>query len=488
MPVDNIPPVCPHCGAFVDLQDPTCHNCDSSPTEETPNYCPSGFYEVVLSDEYIRGMREDMVGSWSRGVQVLMSDQVVRPVYYCQEVEMPEPSQPVVAFTEQTEAEAPPEGASCFECGRVIDTSTGEGQEWYYTFHDSPRAVCRSCRESLSYVYRLCGECNRVVRRIHHVYDDRGLDTGMQMCDNCLADNELEVCEECGCAYPEHQMEDTMCPTCHESLRLQDAIHGYHCAPKTNAWWGGGRGEAGKRFHGFELEVEWNHPGYDSDKLRELAAEFKSMWPEGYVYIEHDGSLNNGFEIITAPQTLAHFRKEANRWAEALHWLKDHDFISHSTSSCGLHVHMGREHFGNLESVRNLNITKLLYIYEVFWTDILRLSRRSASSAREWADRYFTTDLKDLDGIVNRKGDCARYRAINLDPDNTVEFRIFRGTLIPETLIGTIEFVHAMAQSARNLSVGSIQKVSSLRDFLERGTQGHLRKEAVDLLDARSIR
>lgn len=51
-----------------------------------------------------------------------------------------------------------------------------------------------------------------------------------------------------------------------------------------------------------------------------------------------------------------------------------------------------------------------------------------------------------------KKAGLGRYTAVNLMPENTIEFRIFRGTLRYETFMATIEFTHYLCELARKLS------------------------------------
>ena len=51
-----------------------------------------------------------------------------------------------------------------------------------------------------------------------------------------------------------------------------------------------------------------------------------------------------------------------------------------------------------------------------------------------------------------KKTGLGMYTAVNLKPENTIEFRIFRGTLRYETFIATIEFTHYLCQLAKDLS------------------------------------
>ena len=60
-----------------------------------------------------------------------------------------------------------------------------------------------------------------------------------------------------------------------------------------------------------------------------------------------------------------------------------------------------------------------------------------------------------------------RYVAVNLENYNTVEFRLFRGTLRYKTFIATLQLVDEICQSAINLTDREMEDMSWL-DFVER--------------------
>ena len=63
------------------------------------------------------------------------------------------------------------------------------------------------------------------------------------------------------------------------------------------------------------------------------------------VYCKHDGSLDDGFEIVTHPMTLA-FHQTRMPWRIILQEAIDMGYSSHQACTCGLHVHVNRDAFG----------------------------------------------------------------------------------------------------------------------------------------------
>ena len=66
-----------------------------------------------------------------------------------------------------------------------------------------------------------------------------------------------------------------------------------------------------------------------------------------------------------------------------------------------------------------------------------------------------------------------RYTAVNLTNDETIEIRIFRGTLKLNTLLATLQMVNAMCDVALSLSDEELQALS-WHDFLNRVYQPEL--------------
>ena len=59
----------------------------------------------------------------------------------------------------------------------------------------------------------------------------------------------------------------------------------------------------------------------------------------GFALCKHDGSLENGFEIVTAPATLSVHK---DRWAKFCEKNYADSLSSWNTATCGMHVHVGQ--------------------------------------------------------------------------------------------------------------------------------------------------
>lgn len=196
-----------------------------------------------------------------------------------------------------------------------------------------------------------------------------------------------------------------------------------------------------KRFLGVELEVEMaDRYAERSYKARQLNELINGGDVGKKVFFENDGSLTNGFEVVTNPMSLPAHR-------ELWKWLQDKSatkgLISHkgrdslNSSSCGLHVHVNRD------SLTKLQIAKMVAFVnnpdnQEFITALARRYGQAATGyCRIKADKAKV-------GKAAQSED--RYEAVNVTPRHTIEFRIFRGTLKYESLVAAIEFVHALCE------------------------------------------
>ena len=73
----------------------------------------------------------------------------------------------------------------------------------------------------------------------------------------------------------------------------------------------------------------------------------------------------------------------------------------------------------------------------------MNFSRRDFSRLREWArkpDCEMVPGDSEMD-IINKSKRVGRYNAVNLNNRNTVEFRLFRGTLKVDTIKATLQML-----------------------------------------------
>jgi hypothetical protein len=78
---------------------------------------------------------------------------------------------------------------------------------------------------------------------------------------------------------------------------------------------------------------------------------------------------------------------------------------------------------------------------------VLSVSRRRPDCLQQWSATKLDCKLSAM--VLNNTQSQGRYHAINFCPPNTIECRIFRGTLSPTGFFANMEFVEAAFQFSR---------------------------------------
>jgi len=193
-------------------------------------------------------------------------------------------------------------------------------------------------------------------------------------------------------------------------------------------------------FYGIEIEVEQNIRVASVD--RDTAAEDLEAAMGGLVYCKHDGSLRQGFEIVSHPFSWEWFVKHKDAF-KPVFALGRKGYRSYDTSTCGFHVHMSRDSIGALGTFKLLEFA---YRWPSFW---FRLSNRSTErKMNAWAS------CRPADGAAYSRnrikrttkakiGSPQRYSAVNVTA-KTVEIRIFRGIIAKIGFMRTMECCRAL--------------------------------------------
>ena len=307
------------------------------------------------------------------------------------------------------------------------------------------------CPECLSRETILCSHCGE---RIWNM-DNSGT-LGMPLCSDCY-DDHYTSCVECGRiihsedAYYEDGSDEPLCYRCYESNSGHDYIEDYYYKPEP-IFYG-----QGKRYFGVELEVDCGGEVDDN-----AAAVMKIGNGNGleHIYCKHDGSLEEGFEIVTHPMTLDYHLNEMP-WKNVLTRLKTLSYLSHQAGTCGLHIHVNRNSLGETYETQEATIARILYFFERHWEELLKFSRRSKYQLERWAARYGYKDKpKDILDHAKTGANNGRYSCVNLQNCHTVEFRMFRGTLKLNTIIATLQLVNRICDVAFSLSDDEIKDMS----------------------------
>lgn len=323
----------------------------------------------------------------------------------------------------------------CCRCNAELDVSEA------YLFQNE--LYCESCLYEITYICDECGE--RILRE-----DDAG-DEDTVLCQHCR-DNHYCTCAGCGILVHQNNVyTENGCNYCHSCYaELKDsAIEDYSYKPCPVF-----HGTAG-RYFGVELELdEGGESGDNASALMDIANAGADN-----IYIKRDGSLNEGFEIVTHPMSLEYHQKEMP-WQSVLQEAVSMGYTSHKAETCGLHVHVNRTSLGADEEAQEACISRILFFVEKHWEELLKFSRRTENQLNRWAHRYgYKPNAKELLDHA-KSSDLGRYACINLQNRNTIEFRIFRGTLKYNTLIATLQMVEKICDVAFLLSDSQMAALS----------------------------
>lgn len=319
----------------------------------------------------------------------------------------------------------------CEECDSAYVDGADEIGEAYVGWHyrtrtNITRILCDDCAFT-------CADCSERFDAGGDTYENSSSD---RICERC-AEN-YYTCDDCGCVIHADDTrgndDGTYCSDCFRESD-EDGIysHEYKPSPEFHA----AQGElttARNVFYGVEIEVEG---GSDASIVNHDA-----------FYCKRDGSLDDGFEIVSHPCT---FKWWASQPLDFLPRLSRAGYRSYDTETCGLHIHVSRDAFTTAE------IARLAKFFRNSADFIFKVSRRRSREAmNQWA-RIDSNDDAHLERKVNNRYDCFRYEALNLSCAHTLEFRLFRGTINVSAVKRNIAFTHTLCQYAKTTGLLNAQ-------------------------------
>lgn len=332
---------------------------------------------------------------------------------------------------------------TCDDCGDVVFVNhTG-----FYPNLDA--VICDDCRYDH---YFVCDDCGELVNNEDAYYIES---SDIYICESCYDDHYV-TCANCGAIihYDDAYYDDWdyYCENCCPDEAIYD--YGYKPTPifsKLDA-------DKNPLYMGFELEVD---DGNDCGGFAEwISKEFSTKSGENLLYCKHDGSLDDGFEIVSHPSTLAYYKSlEIFERISQKNVEGSYCFKSDQTSTCGLHVHVSRNFFGDNDDEQELNIAKIIILLNRFWTGYLANFTRRRGNYR-WCELNTISTLIEGEGEVAIAKKCTktntRYVALNLENRNTIEFRIFKGSLNPTTVYASLELVDRICRYAKSKTLTKV--------------------------------
>jgi hypothetical protein len=294
---------------------------------------------------------------------------------------------------------------------------------------------CQSCTENNAY---WCDEGDHYFTGDTYGTDD----SDSTMCERCYERN-TTYCEDCDSVYLHG------CDYNHDQDMDSRIIHDYSYRPDPIFY--SSEDEQTRLYFGIEVETEARGQDYGT---RRVAAEFASrLEAERLAYLKSDGSLDCGFEIVSHPMSHSYFMNDANNLWDTISRLKiDYNMIAWGTKTCGLHIHISRAGFsGGSHQHRFL---QLVYNNQDFYE--VMAGRASTHWAKFNDNVDPDTGQKSLKHKFARHG-SDRYAAVNTNNRNTLELRIFRGSLNQDYLKACIDLAHASVQFTRVMSVPEVR-------------------------------
>ncbi len=334
------------------------------------------------------------------------------------------------------------------ECDGCSDyTSAGEGISC-----DNGDILCQRCHEDH---YTYCVSCENEVERENSFY----LPNGDEICRSCY-DNAYASCSRCNDIQETDNMrwnrdDGMICQGCYEETQEDDndCIRNYRYKPEPNFK----RDMKTERLHrydklyyGIELEVESNG---ESD-FQDTTEAINNILPD--VYFKRDNSLNDGFELVTHPMTYPYIIDTKNSWKKMLKIFKKDGFLSFDKGTCGIHIHMSKYAFTTFHLFKFLKMFYLPENQEQLYI-IAQRSKKSTKGCCQWGHSGTETrNISNRKYMAKYKAWDGRYTAVNLENSDTIEIRIFRGTLDEASFFKNIEFCEAMFKFTRDTKLKDV--------------------------------
>lgn len=377
--------------------------------------------------------------------------------------------------------------ARCHECN--VQSDEVYSQE--ISDDTQERSLCNDCLGG----YGNCNWCDRLMNPLRSQDDV----DGNPVCDPCASENSGSCagcgglvymdnticCDDCGDSYCEGSCYDDHQDFCNGdgeggseySRHLRE--YGYKPIPVFHG--------TGPLYLGVELEVD-RLRGVEavasmdstlqdmSDILSPLEATHGRL-----LYFKADGSVPNGFELVSDPATLD-FHRTYMPWKELMKVAVRSGYRSHQTSTTGLHVHVSTAALGNSEAERDFTMSKLVFLMWRIWPELVVFTRRESSSLAQWASpnhmfvgpigycgcldkqcqkcgKELMVDLQKPGRTSSSKVPSGRYAAVNPQPGTTIEFRLYRGTLRYSTFMATLEMTQLMVLLAGSLNMAQVSSM-----------------------------
>jgi len=334
---------------------------------------------------------------------------------------------------------------TCSACGTIIHNDNA----YYFDGNE----YCEDCFESN---FSICPVCEETVENTDGTYYNR-----RYFHEDCFCDN-YNTCESCGEVFP---ADDTVtdddgynyCSSCWENEGRDGGLLNFDVKVPPIFYETKEETECLQKpifYMGIELETELEDSDLHADDVIEYVNDINKKQPDEYMYCKMDGSLLNGVEIVSHPATYDWLNENFDETWGHVCKLRERGMKSFKTDTCGIHIHISRTAFSIL------HLYKFMRFFHQNKTFITTVSRREQYLLDRWASIH-TVSSSYICSIMHLPS-TYKYNALHLTK-NTVECRIFRGTMKPTSFRMNYEFIKALYEYTKDCS---LQRLKA-KDFAE---------------------
>lgn len=224
-------------------------------------------------------------------------------------------------------------------------------------------------------------------------------------------------------------------------------------------------------------EGEFDRGGHDDERCAKIV----DIIGRDRAYLKSDATIARGVEIVSHPFSLERYMSGDIPFVKLFKWLDDHDYVADSVDNCGMHVHINNTYLGHGDAEIECGKLKIILFFERFWKQIIVFSRRKVdhngnpihgvppeyhynahSPCNKFLPHDYVVGKEFMWDLYNNdiKGRADRHVAVNVLNEDTVELRIFKGTLEYDIFIATLQWVQVMVDFLKQTDVEDIQSMS----------------------------
>lgn len=277
------------------------------------------------------------------------------------------------------------------------------------------------CEECISSHYFTCEDCEKTYRD----YDSITTTSETDICINCYENNYFN-CDSCDEVFHNDNYGGDGC--CESCYRTNPNLHDYSYKPRPEFH------GVHNPYYGIELETDdYNDVCAAAENLTGLDI------TESDFYLKEDGSLSgDGIEIVFHPRNLSSWQEFD--FQKILSTVSDNGGKSFKTVSCGLHIHRSNRDLSTVTKI------KLILFFGYCSEQIQTLAQRKSMYASFRPFKLIPDKGECYKAVKGRKHSHRRDQAINFCNSDTIEFRVFKGTLKLSTIMAYLAFSHYVVE------------------------------------------